>query len=1383
MICPQCGRELGEFRFCPGCGSQAVEQPPAPPARRSSGHVKSTRESSEGPRRAAASQEAPADPLGLHPLVARLFQEAIDPAVDQASRTLATLSAAYDSARNEKAGVLQFVAEWRKRLQALEQQARHQGVPAPQAGSGGSPARPAAPAGPLNSVVPPLHDEIQKKIREVHKPGFTMPSWSGGCGCALVPAFLVLAVSATNGNLGFDGVIGCVVGGFVASYTLGGIVGLTTWQDAENRHSELVKRINEMLGQAGTLLDQAEAAAVGREATLQEQAWNRAAQEFEQQGKDLEKKRKALREECDHLVVGLGLAAQGWGSAAWSEWQPAEEPHPAIRLGALHVGPAAMLGHGAPSDNCFFDVPAVVPWRGARGLLFNIPPAGDGQAALVQARLAVESILARMVALIPPGKARFTFFDPVGLGENVAAFMGLDEHADEATGHAASSESLVDGKAWSEPQHIEQRLGRITEHLENVIQKYLRKDHATLEHYNASAGEVAEPYRVVVAFDFPANFNETAARRLVSIARGGPRCGVFPIVVADLSKPRPYGFNLAELEDTLTVLTWDGQGFRFQDPVYGRCRLDLDGAPPQDLLKNFVQTVSSKAPEAMRVEVPFSKLLERAGLGPDSWWKGDSSQGLEIPMGPFGAKKVQWLKFGQGTSHHALLVGRPGSGKSNLMHILVTSLALRYDPTEVELYLIDFKKGVEFKAYADMRLPHARVIAIESEREFGLSVLQGLDAEMEERGRLYRAHHLNDISDCLAQLGRKLPRILLLVDEFQEFFSRSDSLAQEATLLLDRLVRQGRAFGIHVLLGSQSLAGSSAIPRSTIDQMAVRIAMQCSEADSRLILADDNPAARLLSRPGEAIYNASSGLVEGNKPFQVALFTDEDRKKSMDVVSSLAASRGGHEDEVVVFEGHEPAHLRECRPLRALLGSPVPWAAASGIPEIRLGEPIAIKKPPVTARLRKQGGANVLIVTREEAQGAGLGVSALLDLAAQHAPDRAEFHVVDFCQAETPWSGLANAVGEVLPHTVKVTGRRGMAATLRELAAEIESRNVEERSGPALFLIFLGLHRARDLRDADDLPYGGDDGPTPSGDLARILREGPEVGAHSLLWCDAWQSLSRVVDRRLMNELGIRVAGPMSHDDSQRLLDDGAASQLDRPNRMVFYDEDRPGHVTVFRPYGLAERDWLLQVAASLARAAGKRVPEVATAKMPPKADRLVTPAAATRPPAPPRQPAEPLEVPTTGDTRPTAPVEAAPPPPTRGGTEATADPKPAERAPVLSAEEWLARGEAAFDAGRWDDALECFAAASRLDDRDPVSRSWLGMTLYQQDRHAEAREAFRGAVTRDPSYPPAWLNLGLVHLVEEDLQAVRQCIRTLRALDPPSAERLEAMAEEFQPA
>src|SRR5204862_1815323 len=136
--------------------------------------------------------------------------------------------------------------------------------------------------------------------------------------------------------------------------------------------------------------------------------------------------------------------------------------------------------------------------------------------------------------------------------------------------------------------------------------------------------------------------------------------------------------------------------------------------------------------------------------------------------------------------------------------------------------------------------PHARAIAVESDREFGLSVLQRLDAELTRRGEMFRKLGVQDLPAYREASKQSLPRTLLIIDEFQEFFSEDDKLAQEAGLLLDRLVRQGRAFGIHVLLGSQTIGGTSGLARSTIGQMAVRVALQTSEADSQLILGDNN---------------------------------------------------------------------------------------------------------------------------------------------------------------------------------------------------------------------------------------------------------------------------------------------------------------------------------------------------------------------------------------------------------------------------------------------------------------------------------------------------------------------------------------------------------------
>ena len=94
---------------------------------------------------------------------------------------------------------------------------------------------------------------------------------------------------------------------------------------------------------------------------------------------------------------------------------------------------------------------------------------------------------------LPPDRARFTIIDPVGLGQNFAGFMHLADH----------DEALVGARIWTEAEQIEQRLADLTEHMETVIQKYLRNEFETIDEYNAQAGELAEPYRFLVIADFP----------------------------------------------------------------------------------------------------------------------------------------------------------------------------------------------------------------------------------------------------------------------------------------------------------------------------------------------------------------------------------------------------------------------------------------------------------------------------------------------------------------------------------------------------------------------------------------------------------------------------------------------------------------------------------------------------------------------------------------------------------------------------------------------------------------------------------------------------------------------------------------------------------------
>ena len=83
--------------------------------------------------------------------------------------------------------------------------------------------------------------------------------------------------------------------------------------------------------------------------------------------------------------------------------------------------------------------------------------------------------------------------------------------------------------------------------MENVIQMYLRNEFDSIQEYNAHAGEVAEPFQILVVANFPANFTEEAARRLVSIAASGARCGVYTLISVDTKMKLPRNFDLADL--------------------------------------------------------------------------------------------------------------------------------------------------------------------------------------------------------------------------------------------------------------------------------------------------------------------------------------------------------------------------------------------------------------------------------------------------------------------------------------------------------------------------------------------------------------------------------------------------------------------------------------------------------------------------------------------------------------------------------------------------------------------------------------------------------------------------------------------------------------------
>jgi len=99
-------------------------------------------------------------------------------------------------------------------------------------------------------------------------------------------------------------------------------------------------------------------------------------------------------------------------------------------------------------------------------------------------------------------------------------------------------ESLVNRRIWTQRDQIEERLAELSEHIEKVIQMYLRNEYATITEYNEKAGSVAEKYNFLVIADFPANFSEIAVKRLQSIAQSA-RAAVFSLSFTGTSASPP----------------------------------------------------------------------------------------------------------------------------------------------------------------------------------------------------------------------------------------------------------------------------------------------------------------------------------------------------------------------------------------------------------------------------------------------------------------------------------------------------------------------------------------------------------------------------------------------------------------------------------------------------------------------------------------------------------------------------------------------------------------------------------------------------------------------------------------------------------------------------
>jgi S-DNA-T family DNA segregation ATPase FtsK/SpoIIIE len=637
---------------------------------------------------------------------------------------------------------------------------------------------------------------------------------------------------------------------------------------------------------------------------------------------------------------------------------------------------------------------------------------------------------------------------------------------------------------------------------------------------------------IVAAADLPAGISPDDLSRLKRLAQHGPSRNLH-LLIAGWPPPGTRAETVPQLPGTTYLTSTSSGHYSISRPTALRRlgggsgdSIRLDKGPDDDVVDELCRRSLSASAGADRPDF-FSVTAKR-------FWQLSSAAGLTAIVGRSRTGQCT-VEFNDETPH--MLVGGPtGAGKTNFLLVLLCSLATHYAPDEMAMYLLDFKEGVSFSVFTPSRpgdswLPHARIVGLYSDREYGLAVLADLAQEMSKRARLFRDAGVTTIESYRrADPTQVLPRLLVVVDEFQVLLADNDQIAREAVSFLERLARQGRSQGIHLVLVSQTLAGIDALNArrdSIFGQFALRVALP----GGRGVLQPGNTAADVISI-GASVVNSSAGLTDGNLIVQIPKAPHDSVAKVVQALWQSGSAQFTAPPEV--FDRSAKYYLKDSPKYRTL--------APAGHNRLALiGLAIDVGLPSAGFVMGRVPGRHIAVLGTAPA-GADILHAAALSLARQHQPGTARFVILDPAAVAARLVAALIAELTVLQHDVAELDAGYLQSELASLTGPQEKLT---------YVVAFGMDVAVSM-----LTERGPNGRTGLDDLRKVLRHGPLSNVHLISW---WQG-----SRRFLEAIGgsagredvaclviMNIPGP----DAAALLGDYTQSWHPREDRCLLLDQ------------------------------------------------------------------------------------------------------------------------------------------------------------------------------------------------------------------------------------
>ena len=802
----------------------------------------------------------------------------------------------------------------------------------------------------------------------------------------------------------------------------------------------------------------------------------------------------------DNFRAGIDLA--GFSTNAFVPAEQLDFSADARQLpDGLFIG---KLTHPAAKESFF---PAILPFAQSNAIGLCLDGSNDDLSTDLMQMFAF-----RLLLSIPVEHAQFHFIDLHSYGKSSRHFNRLSE---KITANAFVKDKQSLSSFITELEGLVSRLNH------NVLAEC--KD---LREFNADPSHIALKYHFVFIPHIDERIDRDTISRIYSLCSGmnASTCGiyVFYSLSPDYELTSHSNDPLPELLNISTLVKRGTDGIRLYNSPFGsdfesRYCIELETGMPHNL-NEIVKQINLRADNVKPPVVSFDRQLEEMISGGD-YWQGNTTYGIEIPIGRKGANSTVYFTLaGKTTNYFAMIGGRPGYGKTVLLHDIICNGSLIYSPKELEFYLIDCTNGTGFKSYE--HLPHARFVSITRQREYTDSAIEHLIDEMYRRADLFKAaseskqEAIEKIETYREKTGETLPRILVIIDEFQVLLEKHDKLSRKIGSSLEKLIKEGRKYGISIVFCTQSFRN---IDFDT-EQITLRIAFNLKEADSLKVLGAGNDSAAHLSKRGEAIYNDKNGSKDGNIIFQAA-YTEQLQR-----YVSFCAERWAEADcpkpKRFVFDGKAVSDLGNNLPFISALTS---GERNMNYIKTYIGMPMFIREEHSFVGFRQAIGSNLLICGSDDRSAASTlalvnyQVSQLFALEdVQH-----QMLMIDYFSDSSEWSQYLKSFAEQTG--ISYLRKRDLDSTLDQLVQLLKTRinavmdDVASDNTPVFLTIAY-------IQNAPDLKKNQFNQPSKTAaKIINLLNDGPDYGIHLIVYAYNYKGLTDALDSSAVPLFGNRI--------------------------------------------------------------------------------------------------------------------------------------------------------------------------------------------------------------------------------------------------------------------